>query len=286
MDYDSPYFVASVKKTLRYLAGETDEDKRAANEQARSQVEKELPSPIPHELHVSDSTIDRIKAKTAHEKRHERWKDFIETAGVGVVALYTLFAAFQWIELNTQNINQSAATMSASAAADRALRQNIVALHADQRAWIVPVYDIDNVKVLSGVRLIAPVTVVNTGKTPAHDVEGVVYVQPLNNNAAPPFNYHPLGDVSGLGLPFRVGLMFPNMPKPFEIPGGKIGPKFLQELGTTKWVALYGQITYSDIFDHPHWIHFCSARPIAVTKQTLDARTECRNYNDTDRSVE
>jgi hypothetical protein len=113
MDYESPRFIASVKKILRQLAGETDEDKRAI---------KELPPPITHEVHVSDSTIDRIKIPTAHETRHEWWKDFMELAGIGVLTLYTMFAAFQWYELNTQNINQSVANISNGVTADRTLK--------------------------------------------------------------------------------------------------------------------------------------------------------------------
>jgi len=131
MDYDSPQFVAAIKKILRHLAGETDEDKRAVSEQANAQVEKELPPPIT-ELYVSDSTIDRIKTPTAHETSHEWWKDFVEVAGIGVLTLYTIFAYFQWKELDTANLNQSAINIETTAVAadqERRIRENAADTH-------------------------------------------------------------------------------------------------------------------------------------------------------------
>jgi hypothetical protein len=123
MDYDSPLFIAAVKKVLRNFANKTDENKSTKSEQTYAKIEKELPLPTPQEFNISDSTIDRIKTPTAHETRHEWWKDFLEVAGIGVLILYTIFAAFQWFELNTQNINQATANTNSGITADQTLRK-------------------------------------------------------------------------------------------------------------------------------------------------------------------
>jgi hypothetical protein len=121
MEYDSPIFIAAVKKVIRNLAGKADENKSAISEQTHAQIEKELPPPVTHQFNIPDSTIDRIKSRTAHEIRREWWKDFLEVAGIGVIIVYTIFAGFQWYELNTQNINQSAANDNSGTTADRTL---------------------------------------------------------------------------------------------------------------------------------------------------------------------
>jgi hypothetical protein len=109
-----------------------------SNEQRASDptVEKHESKPIINELHISDSTIDRIKRKTGDERRHENFKDRLDALAVFVLALYTIFAACQWIELNTQNINQSAANMNAVVNAQKAERLSRDTLIAANRPWV------------------------------------------------------------------------------------------------------------------------------------------------------
>jgi hypothetical protein len=171
MNYSNPQFVAAVKKILRTLAGETDEDKAAVQKDTRAPIHEELSAPIVHELHVPDATIDRIKGQSAREQRHERFKDWVETATIGVVLLYTVFAGFQWYELNTQNINQSAATLGASANADRTFRQGKQALETQQRAWVGAWAEIRRTHSAALDVIDFRVVLKNTGPTPALNVK-------------------------------------------------------------------------------------------------------------------
>jgi hypothetical protein len=123
MDYDSPLFAAAVKKILGDTTSKIDKTKSTESEQSHSQIEQEPSPPVVHELNISDSTIERIKTPTADENRRGWWKDFIEVAAFGVLAIYTLFSYFQWKELNTANLNQSAANISSGATADRTIGQ-------------------------------------------------------------------------------------------------------------------------------------------------------------------
>jgi hypothetical protein len=44
---------------------------------------------------------------------------------------------------------------------------------------------------------------------------------------------------------------------------------------------VYGQIGYKDIFDHPHWVHFCQHGTL-TPKVVMIAAGKCSGYNDID----
>jgi hypothetical protein len=122
MDYDNPQFIAAVKKILRRFTEEAREEPPTGQDNADASVKPEGTPPIVGPvLNISDSVIDKIKAKTDQEKRREKIKDRVEIATVGIVLLYAIFEVYAWYELNTQNINLSAANISSGATADRNL---------------------------------------------------------------------------------------------------------------------------------------------------------------------
>jgi hypothetical protein len=123
MDYDSPQFVAAVKKVLRDGADESHPTPEPVHPTEDADIKKELSSPTIHTFHISDAFIDRAKRKSTNEKIHQWWEDFIEVAGVGILLAYAIVTWFQWKELNTSNLNQAAANISSGATADRTLHQ-------------------------------------------------------------------------------------------------------------------------------------------------------------------
>jgi hypothetical protein len=108
---------------LGRIADELHKQTAATEEQNHAEAPKENPAPVIHELHVLESTIDRIKTDSTAEARRKTIQDRLATGTLGIVLAYTIFAFFQWTELNTQNINQSAANISSGITADRMLRQ-------------------------------------------------------------------------------------------------------------------------------------------------------------------
>jgi hypothetical protein len=125
MDYDNPQFIAAVKKILR-----GEKENPTVEPQSDPGVQDEL-SKI--RVDISSTSIDQIKANSPQERRHDWWKDFIEIAGIGVIALYTLFAYLQWHALNTANIEQSGINTDATARAmhtEMEIRKNAADTHA------------------------------------------------------------------------------------------------------------------------------------------------------------
>jgi hypothetical protein len=289
MDYDNPQFVAAIKKILRNLAGETDEDKSAGSEQPHAQVEKELSSPVTHELNISDSTIDRIKTPTAHETRREWWKDFIEVAGIGVLTLYTMFAYFQWKELNTANVNQSAANMNAIAAAAETLRQGRLALNestknfrTDERAWVGARFEVavDPQSRLIRVGLING----NVGKTYARQVSifhlshVVVGSKPMTNIAEYLKTYlktHPW-EQSARAIAIAPGAYYEAINTRQPTPS-----YFRLIMDGKRTIYVFGYVSYLDIFGQSHTTKFCAALRPDIARQQLGAEM-CAEYNDAD----
>jgi len=280
MNYDNPLF-AAVKKILRRFTQETNQITGTAKENADSQVKQDWSVPVSHELHVSDATIDRIKSQSANEKRRERFKDRIETVTVGVIVLYTVFAGFQWYELNTQNLNQSAANIGSGATADRTLgqvqktvndthkladaaqRQAKAAeetlsettknFRVDQRAWITLYAAVIRPPPLDAPANTIPLQVVwgNTGHTPALDSKMTFgylyrtedYVSESNFSEAHTMMMNPNEKTTrAVYGPSSTGVS-----PPFYVP---IPP-------TGRFVFVSGTETYVDVFGGRHQTTFC-----------------------------
>ncbi len=176
MDYDNPQFIAAVKKVLGSLPDETQEKAEASEPTTTPDVKEEFTSPTLHTFQVSDALRDRVKRQSAQEEKgHALWKDRIETLAIGIALLYTIFAGYSWWELNTQNINQSAANLNATSMAAETLRQGRVALaettknfRIDERGWVK--LSPPQISKLDQRVLETTFTATNTGKTPARNI--------------------------------------------------------------------------------------------------------------------
>jgi hypothetical protein len=47
-------------------------------------------------------------------------------------------------------------------------------------------------------------------------------------------------------------------------------------------IFMYGEITYDDEFNHPHWTHFCQSAPQVTVGFPAKAMLECFAYNAVD----
>jgi hypothetical protein len=255
--------------------------------------------PVTNILHVSDATIDRIKEKSKEDKRRRRFKDTVETITLGVVVVYTFFAWANWHELNTQNIHQSAATISAGATADRGATQSVIALHADQRAWLMTSYRPEEIGVLLQNRLHESFTMQNIGKTPVVKMRGIAVLKLLDNTQVPKFgnldkeiiafqkDQLPIGKNNASdSRGFYGGILFPNIPKTIPVESGIIAPEEYAKYPSTAYIVLYGTITYEDVFGHHHWTHFCTFESNSPAQSALDKRGKCADYNGVDRDIE
>jgi hypothetical protein len=206
-----------------------------------------------------------------------------------VVGTYTEYARRQWIasEISakaTQDAARSAKHAARSAEDSVTLARN--STHLDQRAWLT-VNVLDNGDKKS--RYPVDLTVLNTGRTPAENIQIDVVIEVVPSGISPKFDYTVPHNVAFFGA------LFPQHPQP--ITGLQICEKWI---GTGKsriaqprdltliekldlrerdsYLALYINATYDDVFGGRHWMHFCSALTIdAVSSKFIDYRA-CTEY--------
>jgi hypothetical protein len=298
--YSGDFMFISYAKRLRDwlhdLAENSKKAREAAHEDNNSAIEGRTTAPVLRaELKIPDSAIDKIKAKTAEETSRENWKAFRETLTLAIVLAYTMVATFQWCELNTQNINQSTANTTAGITADRAFRQSERTIRLDQMAWIkviLPDFHPDRTK--EGQTLMTPITFLSTGKTAALDVEAKVRMEIVKNGQVPSLRYPHYGEMYG-------GLLTPGdgvdntaavLDEVITSDHRKTGtPHYLDKSEAealrqqSSRPAIFGIVTYRDIFGVDHVFKFCRImmpRDTMVSTAEVDAGLPCMRYNSID----
>jgi hypothetical protein len=275
MDYDNPQFIAAVRKILR-----SEQSDPSTDPQRDASINKELPN---LRVDISDSSINQIKAKTKPERKHEWWKDFFEVLGIAVLALYTIFAYFQWDSLNTANLNQSAANISSGATADRSLLEtHTLAVSAEVQAkaareevettqqYVISAEQnfIREERAWIGFAMTNNTfSVFNFGKEVGHDVVDQILIHPATSSIE---DVRAWVKENGLGpsKPQYVGELFPNQPVFPNVSDPTAVPNLLTsnevKYGTVT-VYMIGRVTYSTFGKH-HLTEFCG-----VWKPTLAA---------------
>lgn len=171
-------------------------------------------------------------------------------------------------------------------------------MRTDERAWISmstptnypPQFPKNRESVdITGVS--TTVTVTNGGKTAAREVYSQVVMEYVINGSDPEFIYD--GRARSTNL---AGIMFPNQtaqfPAPFSkgvpnsptVVGRLLTPGEYDDLGNgNAYLAVYAEVTYLDIFNTKHWLHYCAffTNPATTPNVTVTAR-KCVSYNNTD----
>jgi hypothetical protein len=148
---------------------------------------------------------------TASQPEKDWWDKTIsvfQVVGVVLLAVYTCYT----IKMYRANKRAADAARDSAEIATKTM-------HIDQRAWMNVV--IGKVVPQDGSPIKMPVRIVNTGKTPAYKLHGVLVINLLKEGEQPDFNYgagvHPRYSVDG-------GTAIPNSPNDFAWP---ILPKFV-----------------------------------------------------------
>jgi hypothetical protein len=191
------------------------------------------------------------------------------------------------------------AAEEAAKAAKIAADNGAAAFHADQRAWIMTSFRSDETAHVVDGRLQESLHFVNTGKTPASNIRGVFFVNLFDNGKSPDFRAAERtlsqfsegtiktgnkSTVDSTGM--DVGTLFPNSPRDIAARGAHVLPVQMAKYPTQAYIAFYGIIAYSDVFQHRHWIHFCSFECGNVAESLKDPRMKCAEYNGVDNDVE
>jgi len=160
------------------------------------------------------------------------------------------------------------------------------AMRVDQRAWVsVP---FPNTFPSNGAELQAITQIIDSGKTPAKEVQGDVIATVFKKDDNPT-----IGDFS-IGHSHErfhaPGVVFPNAPIPITIPLGTyeaFGKKIIPADETLRkdidegkrFILFFGRLTYSDVFGVEHFMQFCTGSGHGIPSDTL---TSCLRYNDLD----
>ncbi|MGB8802707.1 MAG: hypothetical protein WCC97_18665 [Candidatus Acidiferrales bacterium] len=159
----------------------------------------------------------------------------------------------------------------------------------DQRAWITTTlgqWHISQDNTTKEAVVYVPITVTNTGKTPAKHIFTAAAVEYVQNGKAPTFSYDVPGRTNAVAVLFPTnhsdfdGELLRAI-SPTETDIRKLSEEEYKAINRgAAYLAIYGQVSYLDVFKVRHWVKFCSfSNPPPGT--TLTARG-CTNYNDID----
>jgi hypothetical protein len=155
-----------------------------------------------------------------------------------------------------------------------ALDASINASRTDQRAWVGPIrFVLQDMQAPNPIK--ATATIVNSGKTPALHVK-VRYIIHASDGEIDIADYakHPTETLVS-GTPFS---MFPNTPIELNADTGSTDELGIRSVNNgRKFLYMFGEIEYGDIFGREHQTRFC-ARYYWTTKQFA----ACGSYDHAD----
>jgi uncharacterized repeat protein (TIGR01451 family) len=231
-----------------------------------------------HIMEEQAASTNKAVLNNANPSRWKRFKDWAKHASSFTdwcIAAFTLALAvtgiYQYVVINRQ----------------------LDAMRKDQRAWLEfqttpdkPGMDLANITITSGQPVTYPVRVVNIGKTPARNIIMKIYVDIVDASREPPLDRAENGGSSYPHGLLTAGIIFPNadFKQPVARPA-KDGSLLLateSEVSAIKdaraYLAVYGVITYDDVFNAHHWTKFCSWQSAGGTFHTY----QCTQYNNVD----
>jgi hypothetical protein len=184
-----------------------------------------------------------------------------------------------------------------------AAQENVKAIQRqtrqDQRPWLALTMDWPSVKnekgeivakvvqVTENQALAVPMQLINSGKTAARQVQANIFVEVVKATEGPHLNGN------SPAWHFFAGIIVPNTPSRFfayrQLPD-KAGLEAMsnltaaenQELSAGRvYLAVYGEMTYRDVFDVAHWTKFCGWVPLNLTPRYYNSKS-CSDYNSVD----
>lgn len=165
-------------------------------------------------------------------------------------------------------------------------------MQQDERAWLrfdaysdAPGTDRVSTSITTGQPVTYPMKVANVGKTPARNMDMKIFVDIGDALQEPPLDHVDGGTISPHGHA-TAGIIFPN--SEFKQSVVRLGDDGSPLVATDKevvairdgkaYLAVYGVVTYDDVFNTHHWTKFCSW---IAGNGKFEAR-QCTQYNSVD----
>jgi hypothetical protein len=247
--------------------------RKRKREQLRIQAHHKPKKSVPEQEHTpkeSESSQNEVaimpevppakpKAKESNQSQYPKtplWKIILEVSGVAILAIYTLGTYLQW---NTMGHT----------------------LRAEQRAWVTIKTADASPQLAEGRPIMAPISIVNTGKTPAKKPVLDTVVESVRNGDSPRLAY------SFPHFNLTTGVVWPNDPRQFNAPlldsagnAQVVTPAMSADLLSGKsFIVVYGRIEYDDVFNAKHWTQFCKFYSYTSGNYTAE---KCTDYNGID----
>lgn len=166
------------------------------------------------------------------------------------------------------------------------LNKQVDGMRKDQRPWVSVDVKVPSLKASQPV--LADITFVNSGKSPARRVYADIVIKFVKNGVPPTIDYETQR------LFMQTGVIYPNAPmetayamaEPHQTVEHIATPEEVDSFYKGESLMLtYGRVTYTDFFRIQHWSHFCtwtagaSASPNIISR--FSARP-CTEYVDLD----
>jgi hypothetical protein len=226
---------------------------------------------------VSPTKSDDTARRQIDSHGNESAPDWITllTGVIAFTAVVQVIAMFVQARYMRQGLRL---TKQAADAADASVKQAMDMARLDQRAWCAATNFFSGVPV-AGQKFVIRVVVKNTGKTFARDVTTSCYLRGVRDQQMP--NFAEIVEARD-AVAIKVGsgsILTPNA----ELFGGTNGITLTQDTvndfnAGREIFYVFGRITYSDIFDCPHWTTYCS-----ILHPTGEYAI-CEKYNDADKN--
>jgi hypothetical protein len=234
------------------------------------------PQQVPLTTNQSQQTTDN-PATAASVAKELHWLEKLNIIGqLGLVAVGIIAACIYGNQLGEMRKTTKATQQSVT---DAQLN-----FRRDERAWMGFSFVPGTITFTVGKSFFVPTLLINTGKTPAKNVEGNIVVGIFERGKPLDFAY-----TSGhTNYRIAAGTIFPNgsITESFQaIRHGETSaeaividkPLLGELLNSTKLVIVHGKVTYEDIFGVQHWTRYCRV----VSNPSL-IPNDCMRYNETD----
>jgi hypothetical protein len=252
---------------------------------------------------IEQVELSPLERQTIDLARRTYWVTFL---GLFFALGAAIFVAVQMKELADQNkiLSDGAITQVAnSISADRLAQKQLAALQAqvaaiqeqtqqEQRAWVELQFtdsigaSQQGIPIKPNQPLVIPVRVINTGNSPATQVKAKVWIELVKSGSSPKLETSTAPPtVIGYGVLFRNELRDVIAVRFRFISGSQkteLDPLTVDELQQFQdrkvYIAVYGVVTYVDVFNVERWTKFCGWSP-STTGTAYYSAEECTAYN-------
>ena len=280
------------------IAGGSSEAKAAAksgNEKPASKGDKSKEILV---RVVEDDALSTFESKTLFWGRAGIILGIV-TLAVGIATLIVFYRQLGVMQTQLQDAKNDSKTASDHAREQlRAMDAQVAAITAQmqqsERAWVYIEILAQTFHWEVNKPLFAPVILRNNGHTPATNIYGQGVVDIISVGEGPRFVYK--------GRPraiFKAGTMYPDSPLSFAFNTSKfkvgtsdiesnveplpLSAKAVQDINEgTAYIAVYGIITYQDIFGVEHFTRFCAFNSPKISAAIEESAKSCAEYNKID----